>query len=839
MSVATDIVANVEPGRPDLGEATLYFSVSEGLAARVMFTEAPSEDAPFVANQFCPMDTPVAATHANITARYENSSDTYVTLTATDNGDGTITVTAPKNTFEAGSYPVILETDLTYSGETVSRRVEFTITVSESALGVEMIQAELSFSSRSEFVTWAAATTASDGAIASDGTVLYKATSGATDFADLSGWVPYLTVQPDHWIDVVDDTVDCGEALQSALTYVDSQGGGEVLLGDKTYRVTNTNAGLVVGSNTTIRGTGPSSIIAFDDDDSDTRNDLFRVTDGDTHENITFRDFAIVGNADGDLDERSHFFTLQKITNLRIINMTMTGSRFMGVTTLECDDIEVSGCRLTKFYRDGLHLKNSRNVRVTNNYFRYIGDDAIALSLRTAVYLDLTEEDPGRDNLLISGNQIEDSNGILVLGAKNAIITNNTMNRCTFRAMYLGYSASFESGDTTPHGLIVTGNIINDMLPVSLFGETSNVATGLRITHYGPVGTDGVPGQPDSSNLIVKPYDGFYDVNTNDGASTAPGPHSILISGNKFRRTLPAVAAYSDWGRGTPWHKGETLDPAVTEAILDGTNQDATSIQITGSARNFQIIDNEFSGVADPVHLRTPATNTPTPWENGLIARNIFEDFGGSGTGTRVDPFYGLRIIGGTNAVKVVDNIFDGDPYHRAADRNSDGSWANGTVSVHCISLNSDSGTFGDQEGNIVISGNSFQNALVVFSPFEDYEQLVGVNELICEPTGSNYQATNKGIGTVPSGPSWRVVVADCDPTSATFGQTITAPPSTSAAMPTTGTFFAQTFVEKLTKVPEGTAADRYIIWGWIRITTGSNHVLGTDWREVVFRTEI
>ena len=50
------------------------------------------------------------------------------------------------------------------------------------------------------------------------------------------------------------------------------------------------------------------------------------------------------------------------------------------------------------------------------------------------------------------------------------------------------------------------------------------------------------------------------------------------------------------------------------------------------------------------------------------------------------------------------------------------------------------------------------------------------------------------------------------------------------AAMPTTGTWTADDYVQNTAKSELGSAGSKYIIKGWIRMTTGSANVLNTDW---------
>ena len=61
----------------------------------------------------------------------------------------------------------------------------------------------------------------------------------------------------------------------------------------------------------------------------------------------------------------------------------------------------------------------------------------------------------------------------------------------------------------------------------------------------------------------------------------------------------------------------------------------------------------------------------------------------------------------------------------------------------------------------------------------------------------------------------------------------ITANYSAQAAMPTAGTWQKGDFIRNTTPTVTGGAGNKYVIFGWSRITSGSANVLDTDWVEV------
>lgn len=50
---------------------------------------------------------------------------------------------------------------------------------------------------------------------------------------------------------------------------------------------------------------------------------------------------------------------------------------------------------------------------------------------------------------------------------------------------------------------------------------------------------------------------------------------------------------------------------------------------------------------------------------------------------------------------------------------------------------------------------------------------------------------------------------------------------------PASGTWAKGDFIRNSNPTEAGSTPDKYIIWGWVRLTDGSGNVLNTDWFEV------
>lgn len=55
---------------------------------------------------------------------------------------------------------------------------------------------------------------------------------------------------------------------------------------------------------------------------------------------------------------------------------------------------------------------------------------------------------------------------------------------------------------------------------------------------------------------------------------------------------------------------------------------------------------------------------------------------------------------------------------------------------------------------------------------------------------------------------------------------------NTSLVVPSTGAWFRGDYVKKSNPVEAGGGGSKYVIKGWIRITSGAGNVLNTDWLE-------
>ncbi len=195
--------------------------------------------------------------------------------------------------------------------------------------------------------------------------------------------------------------------------------------------------------------------------------------------------------------------------------------------------------------------------------------------------------------------------------------------------------------------------------------------------------------------------------------------------------------------------------------------------------------------------------------------------------GNRIADFTISGIAGpnnGTHRVLVRDNEIDGDPRFVAASRRPGGTWSSATGLVG-VQLTAASG--------FVLSGNAFRNVGAAVNMGAATKNILAANTLHCDPVATGFSTANRGVGRVePGGAGWLHVVETCDPADALFGRIKAATLFSSASQPAAGTYVAGHFVAA--SVPA--VANRQALLGWLRLTTGSDHVAGTDWAAVLWR---
>jgi len=500
----------------------------------------------------------------------------------------------------------------------------------------------------------------------------------------------------------------------------------------------------------------------------------------------------------------------------------------------------ISGFEGKRIASDCIRFVDTPNVEITNINLFEIDDDCIALPLSNAALSD------SRSRITISNATIEKCEGILILGARVATLSNIAMRLCMGTQIYVGGKVGTE-GVAAPHSLTLSNITITDPLNRADGGSIGSpptvMATSLdsAITITGIEPTDGTtavkPEYYDSaSGAFVTPYQ--LDTSSNPimynygTSNTLTSAYNVVIDGCTVMRTLPAVTNYSDWGLGLAFNRYGRYDPAVALA-----NWADNGIQLNGSIKNAVVSDCTVMGFTEGagVYLRSLAADAAErerEFENILIDGCSVRDckYGVSHSAVAATlPF--------TWSVVVRDCTFDLDPFHTSSARTSplNGSFQSGIgvsdrpVGVYfrqCYGWSIHNCSFANCYDSILANANFFQQA--------DVKN----NILLCEPSAIGFSTSNLGIGDVPAGGNAFVhYVIDGDPTSATYTQITTIPVGEASAVPTSGSYIKGHFVKNTNPT---TVSSKTTI-GWMRQSIGTGHTVATtttaDWAPLVIPT--
>lgn len=589
-------------------------------------------------------------------------------------------------------------------------------------------------------------------------------------------------------------------ALQAWLTYIGTNGLVGYLPKGR-FRKPNNTPSLTLTGDIRIVGDGMFSSVIFHDDTVQlSRNDLFLGSSiiGSVYlDGIGFEGTWGVG---GDWSQRSPLAGFQPTGGTaKIINCSFRNSSFLSLTIVGARQVEVSGCVLDKGVADGIRIIDCGIVIVQKNCLSAINDDAIAVHTLDGAGF------PAKQNIIITDNTLIDSQGIRVLGAKTAKVSDNILIRCQGHAIAVQCgSVGSTEGVTALLNVTITDNILVDMFNARRFSASSADFIGWIVV--GGTVPSTTPGgyyvfEPDGSGGIVSPFPYFY-ANNVDAGGTQLGALGFNISDNICVRTLAPTAAYSDYGYGQRYSRTGPVDPSIRAQDIIGTQL----YVLGGSLRNSIISDNILWGGALGIHLNGSAANAYMAYANLAVRGNYV----GNQTG---GCFYAL----GRGTVNLDGNTFDGDPLHVHAGRLPNGKWSAGTTFP---------GVWTDTV-RVTASRNIFRNLYSVYLGSGASQQVWSDNIIACNPTAIGYDANNIGIGDIYIPEFYgTLLVEDGDPASATYGRVLNTCVRAATAMPTSGKYPPAHYVKNLFPAISGGK----VLKGWTRLTLGSGHVLDVDW---------
>ncbi|MBI1684467.1 right-handed parallel beta-helix repeat-containing protein [Caulobacter hibisci] len=471
---------------------------------------------------------------------------------------------------------------------------------------------------------------------------------------------------------------------------------------------------------------------------------------------------------------------------------------------------------LINIARDGLRARDTPNAIVRGNTLVQIGDDVIAMHTSTGS----VGSYPVREGLVITDNITALGGSIKALGARKVLIANNIG-----RLHYLAH-INVVPGVAGPEGSNPMGEVgvydnqswdTHNLLDGGTAASAAHIVFGAPPVRGAAMSGGIIPTNPDpATGVFVKPWP-YSQMNTDDPAHPVAPTPDIDINGNRFGRTLPAAAKISDYGYGKLQFQGEYSDPAVTDADLRiGAGISGSGVGAGGGFVKLTIEGNGGSYVGNGISLPKPVGIET--YRDCRVADNAITDFSGRGF-LLSSPDTKLPAD-----IEVAGNVFDGDPLHVLANRNTGGRWTNGAAGPNAIDV-------GNAVG-LVVRHNTYRNVCRPLAANYADEILVDANVHECDPVARGFDAGNRGIGELPYAGRPLYLIKDCDPTSASYGQIKNVPLLESNAQPAAGKYVAGHFVANHSPAVLGSAGSRYTITGWSRLTTGTAHVAGTDWAE-------
>lgn len=539
---------------------------------------------------------------------------------------------------------------------------------------------------------------------------------------------------------------------------------------------------------------------------------------------------------------------------LEIRSVGVSWSRGFSILATRNQELLITGCRIDHSMRDAIRALSNEHVMVVNNIVRHCGDDAITVGTNFGGE-DLTPwGDVKEKSVHVSGNTCIDTKSIRALGGMNTVIVNNIMQRPKESAIIVG-GRDVTEGMNDPGFVLVAGNIINDPISGVLIyaaggSNTANNSewnTGItlmaRIAAAGAASA--VPGQFDYTTMKWVLPETYY-LSSMGSESPSGGARGIHITDNQIQRTLPYTGNYSAWGfDGTVFTPTGWVDPDMSTAMRTGKgiNVRSNGTSVLFAFMGLCIADNRICGFNIPIDL-SPARYLAFT----SIIRNEITRYATSGLKLTSGNFGNSARLGvPQGSLDIKGNRFDADPYLEHANRNTNGTW-NSTDYPAGIECSNATG--------LDIQGNSFRNLVSPVTgrlrfmnnaadPSVNGTGVFRNNTFICQPATSWDDSTigtadNAGVRFIMSPAENDFIIENSNPLSATYLQVIGSTGAKSApSIPSSGFYVRGTFVknttpgivyETITDSGGSTFVHKYVITGWIRLTTGTTNISGTDW---------
>lgn len=616
---------------------------------------------------------------------------------------------------------------------------------------------------------------------------------------------------------VGDGVTDETTAFQNAIAQINSVGGGSLYIPEGVYyfpdAATTLNPAM---GNIKFFGDGyGASILKYNEGTTvnNVRGLFYNNSNTSGKGNIIFEDLQFQGTLNsttraGRWDKVAVFLDYYS-------NVTFNRCKFYNIAAMAMDihfsqSFNCTDCWFENIAADGIRVRDTSNCFVSENYILRNGDDSIAIHQTSAL-------PTIRQSLDVVNNTIINGGAIKILGARVANISGNIIDLGNLAGISLSYDSI--EGMYPERDISVINNKILNTVYVTSSVPTSNLAAGIVISPANPRGTAStngfIPGNYDTiSSQWLYPWN-YDNVNQTIAGDPVSLTNGIIVSNNTIRRTRPNVSAFSSYGYGSKLWQGVAYNPAIVDGNLTLSN---CLVFYSGGFQNLIISENIFETARTGVSF-SPATANGQ-YVNVQISKNAFFNTIDYGIICPQAASYNQHII-------VDSNVMNCDVYRLGGNSNLNGTYINNVITPCAFN-------FGGTNG-VIISNNIVQNVCQVANAFGNVS--ISNNTLIGSPVSAGFSTSNVGVGIVHNaGTKYNYIIKDSDPTSVNYGVISNVQVTEATAKPSTGTYVAGAFVKNLTPtISAGPPAT--VVTGWLRLTTGSNHVLGTDWAQVIAST--
>lgn len=600
-------------------------------------------------------------------------------------------------------------------------------------------------------------------------------------------------------------------AFQAAIDVVLAAGGGSIYIPPGTYYFNEAGSELDPGAgNILFLGAGKhASILKFDEGTGTNQADpnawsLFVNTTNSTKGLLGFEQLGLRGTWDTNKRNGGGTpFWLDYYSDVWIDSCHFEALSFVAMDFHFLGRFRATHNSYKDIARDVFRIRDTPNCIVLGNYGLRNGDDVVAIHTRDDISLW-----PTREGIVVAQNQFINSGVIKILGGRQIKVVDNWQDYPNVGGIQVGYDGT--EGNLPIVGVQISGNTINNLVEVTSAtpAATGNGIVVRQVPPRGVTSTNNTaPGRWDSTgDDFIYPWD-HIDNDTSDATKAVAPMEGIEVSNNKLRRTCPTATNFSDYGFGSVLRLGVEYDPAITDADL---RQSIGIYFIEGGLNSTHIHHNIVEHFVSSIAFGAPTSHHD--YIDVVVDRNIFRDF----------TARGIYVVSGAYStdIAIENNRIDGDIYRKASNSNNDGSYvANSTPNGVDV---------GAAKG-VSIKQNQFSKVCNAINATSLDEQDIENNTLILSaPAALGFNTGNKGIGSVPNGGGrYRFKIVNSDPTDANHLQLGNNQLAESSATPSTGTYIVGTFVRD----NGPSAADGRL--GWLRVTTGSGHVLDTDWVEI------